>query len=531
MPDSALYTVERKEPAKVSMVEQQNYMSYERALAPYRRPISSGGRRKPSLLGKIRALFKGEEKSVPHELSGTKRRHIENNKDSSISIPGGFFSSDTSPSTVRLPKRHDSPGINTSTLIVEREHEESSSDRDESLTADISNAKLADFFAKKGGDPLSEMEMEGVKSLMRKANRFSKSSGRNSSINTTLDPNNSMDLAYSRVLKNSRVPSVGVPTMGAPTYVPKYDDSFGSHSAANTSNRTTSSRRRVFDYSSLPSPYKTTVYKYSAADKSHVSNRDSKSSSASQSMVLKPSSGKKMSNTASALVSLLNSENPKSETSHHLANPYSTHVNQIRKYKKSFPAFSPKQETSMPAPLKSSALQELEQAKVQVNPDVSAKQQNSLEKYKPMRSSSLRANVMKANESPEKKQFEPVPTMPTSSKFNFQFHGNQDSGAEKHSQFQANIQSEKKTDIRPTFSTNRFQQKKYDLPDNNSDGDITIGKQQPSIDLPKIDSTEPIVSVNNEIPEFEFGKIPKSNVQPSVIDEQKVQEFKKLFVF
>lgn len=506
-------------------------MSYKRALAPYRRPISSGGRRKPSLLGKIKALFKGDEKSVPYELSDTKRRHIEINEDSSIPIPGGFFSSDTSPSAVRLPKRHDNPGINMSTLIVEREPEESSSDGDESLTADISNAKLADFFAKKGGEPLSEMEIEGVKSLMKKANRFSKSSGRNSSINTTLDPNNSTDFVYSRVLKNSRVPSVGVPTMGAPTYVPKYDDSFGSHSAANMSNRTTSSRRRVFDYSSLPSPYKTTVYKYSAADKSHVSNRVSNPSSASQSMVLKPSGGKKMSNTASALVSLLNNENPKSETSHHLANPYSNHVNQIRKYKKSFPTFSPKQETSRPAPLKSSALQELEQAKAQSNPDVSAKPQNSLERYKPMRSSSLRSNVMKANESPEKKQFEPVPKMPTSSKFDFQFQGNQGSGTEKQSQFQANIRSEKKSDISPTFSTNTFQQKRYDLPDNNSDGDITIEKQQPSVALPKINSTEPIVSVNKEIPEFDFGKIPRSNVRPSVIDERKVQEFKKLFVF
>ncbi|GAV55811.1 hypothetical protein ZYGR_0AY02040 [Zygosaccharomyces rouxii] len=512
------------------MVDQgKSYLSGG-VMAPYKRPMSSRNRDKPSILNKLKSFFTNDGNGR-QEHSGFKKRHLASGRNPAVSIPGGFFNSDdTSPSIV-LPKSQGGSQISNSTPDVnavngEQREEEISSD-EESYNADISNAKLADFFSRKGGEPLSEMEMEGVKSLMRKSSKTVRSSRAGSIANTTLSHDDPADLVYSRILKHSRTPSLAASTMRAPAFTPKYDDSFGSHSFANTSKGSVSSRRRVFDYSSLPSPYKTTVYKYSAADSDSSDAHDgTKAPDASKSMVVKPSSGKKLSNTASALVSLLENDNSKDETSNRLANPYSSHVNQLRKYKKNLPTLpTTKQETTKFAPIKSSALQELENAKAKPTNEIAPKpqQHSSVDKYKPMRSSSLRSNVVKADESPERKATtkEAEPEVPNAPTFNFQF--------QTKDKIEPNTSSQPQPQpvAKPGFAF-KFQPQKFGLPDNNSDSDVV---DKISTKASTAYSTAAPTAPTKSGPRYDFGRIAPSKIDPSAVDDKKVQDFKTLFAF
>ncbi|CAR29517.1 hypothetical protein ZYGR_0AD01990 [Zygosaccharomyces rouxii] len=512
------------------MVDQSKSYRSRGAIAPYRRPMSSNNRSKPSILNKLKSFFTNDGNDGKEENSGLKRRHLASGGSPTVSIPGGFFNSDDASPSIVLPKCPGEAQISNSTpnvdAINEGERDEEASADEEPYNADISNAKLADFFSRKGGEPLSEMEMEGVKSLMKKSSKSVRSSRAGSIVNTTLSHDDPTDLVYSRILKHSRTPSLATSTMRAPAFTPRYDDSFGSHSFANTSRGSVSSRRRVFDYSSLPSPYKTTVYKYSAADNDSSDAHGTKTPDASKSMVVKPSNGKKLSNTASALVSLLENDNSKEETSNRLANPYSSHVNQLRKYKKSLPTLpATKQEPSKFAPIKSSALQELENAKTKVTNEVAPKSQqhNSVDKYKPMRSSSLRSNVVKADESPERKitTKETEPEVPKAPTFNFQFQTNDKIEPNTKSQPHAHPAA------KPEFAF-KFQPQKFGPPDNNSDSDVV---DKIPTKVANAYSTAPSIIATESDPEYDFGQISPSNIDPSAVDNKKVQDFKTLFVF
>ena len=91
--------------------------------------------------------------------------------------------------------------------------------------------------------------------------------------------------------------------------------------------------RRIFDYSKVPSPYRTTVYKYSAGS---LPNKDKDSNtSLSQPIETKnkvtrnrAQQPKKLSNTASALMSILDGDSAKNaqttnvSVASSIANPY-----------------------------------------------------------------------------------------------------------------------------------------------------------------------------------------------------------------
>lgn len=517
----------------ILMVEEGKSYHVRGVMAPYRRPTSSNNRDKPSsILNRLKSFFTNDNNSS-QEHSDFKRRHLVSGRNPNISIPGGFFNSDDSASSIVLPKSQED--LQTNTLapntddVNKREENVDVSSDEESYSVDISNAKLADFFGRKGGEPLSEMEMEGVKSLMKKSNKTATSSKAGSIANSTLKHDDPADLVYSQILNRSRTPSLSSSTMRAPAFTPKYDDSFRSHGFANTSNGTVASRRRVFDYSSLPPPYKTTVYKYSAADDDNSNSHSAiKASDTSKSMVTKPSSGKKLSNTASALVSLLENDTSKDETLNRLANPYSSHVNQLRKHKKSSPtSSSARQDITKFAPLKSSASQELENTKTKPMGEITIKSQqhSSLDKYKPVRSSSLRSNVVKAEESPEKKP--PTkrvePEMPSAPTFNFQFQSKDKNESNSHSHLQPQSQPVSK----PPFAF-KFQSQEFGPPDNNSDSDVAdkIPTKAPETHL-----TAPPVMSSESAPRYDFGEIAPSKIDPSTVDNKKVQDFKTLFVF
>lgn len=516
----------------ILIVEEGKSYHIRGIMAPYKRPTSNNSRDKPSILNRLKSFFTNDNNGR-QEHSYSKRRHLVSGRNPNVSIPGGFFNSDDPASSIVLPKSQEDSQINNlspNTDDVNRgEGKEDVSSDEESYSVDISNAKLADFFGRKGGEPLSEMEMEGVKSLMRKSNRTATSSKACSIANSTLKHDDPADLVYSRILNRSRTPSLSSSTMRAPAFTPKYDDSFRSHGFTNTSKGTVSSRRRVFDYSSLPPPYKTTVYKYSAADDSNSdAHSDTKAPDTSKNMVTKPSSGKKLSNTASALVSLLENDTSKDETLNRLANPYSSHVNQLRKHKKSSPTLSSaRQGTTKFAPVKSSASQELENTKTKPMGEITIKSQqhSSVDKYKPVRSSSLRSNVVKAEESPEKKP----PTkrmeseMPSAPTFNFQFQSNDKKESDSHSQ----LQPQSPPVSKPPFAF-KFHSQEFGPPDNNSDSDVTdkIPTKAPNTHL----NAPPVMS-SESAPRYDFGEIAPSKIDPSTVDNKKVQDFKTLFVF
>lgn len=107
---------------------------------------------------------------------------------------------------------------------------------------------------------MSEIEYEGVLSLIK---RSKSASLVEDTQNALMAGNNSSELS-SAVLKPS---SVREASLKAPSFRPKYDE-FAS--TANTSLRSVvsagSRKSRVFDYSSLPSPYRPCSYRHSTTD-------------------------------------------------------------------------------------------------------------------------------------------------------------------------------------------------------------------------------------------------------------------------
>lgn len=361
-----------------------------------------------SFLKKVKSLFNGNT----YSSAGTSAGSYVSRKDdlqTPTDIPGGFFTSELpsrASTSVNATRHGDTTRRALGNLSQSQNADYEDSDSD-SYAADTSNARLADFFSKKGDMPLSDIEMEGVLSLMKKASR-SGSVRHQSTANSTINEE-SIDLERSRVLKKSRTSSAAASTFKAPSFMPKYDNSMTSETPGNASFRSTSSRRRVFDYSNFPTPYKTVVYKYSAADGRDESRISSASavprlqikasgSFAGDGGSLPPS--KKLSNTASALVSLLENEAAKEVPTAQLSNPYSSLVNPLRDYKKALsrlPAASPEsaQEESAVVAGKEepSNRNEVFDSEPLPKQRQTSQQKNSLNRYKPTRSSSLRSTV------------------------------------------------------------------------------------------------------------------------------------------
>lgn len=557
------------------MFQQGKSYRHGKSLAPYRKPVTATTNKGSSFLTKMKALFNQQmdaaDLSSQHQ-SKEPRLNSQQDAHRTTSIPGGFFSPDSSATSLHLPKRPNSLRRNISTNELMEGINSCNDIDDESCAADTSNAKLADFFSRKGNEPLTDMEMEGVLSLMKKANNRGKSR-MNSTANNSLSIRDSFGVESSPVLKSSRNPSMAASSFRPPSFIPNYDDSVGSRSMANASIRTTSSKRRVFDYSNLPSPYKTTVYKYSAADSRENSRVASSSPVALKgdavgSMSSTMSNPKRLSNTASALVSILNSDSSKKQPVTELANPYSSHTTQIRKYKKTMHAPTSKQQILQSDPPKSSALQETENTKVKLSEPLpksqpKIQQQSSLDKYKPMRSSSLRSTIVAVDDSPDKKDTENrTPILPTSHfTFSFkkdggkvertdkdqcvptrnadevfQFPSNGSKKCEAHVEpAQLSLGSRDKPTINSTVSgsqtnneTNQYV--KPDKPDMNGINESKLRSLTYAAAKPEYTFTgESRKSGISD--EFEFRAPLVSHVDSDMVDEKKVEEFKSMFVF
>ncbi|CAI4241321.1 CIC_collapsed_G0000660.mRNA.1.CDS.1 [Saccharomyces cerevisiae] len=136
--------------------------------APYRKQIISNARNKPSLFSKIKTFFtqKDSARVSPRNNVANKQPRNESFNRRISSMPGGYFHSEISPDST----------VNRSVVVsavgeARNDIENKEEEYDETHETNISNAKLANFFSKKGNEPLSEIEIEGVMSLLQKSSK------------------------------------------------------------------------------------------------------------------------------------------------------------------------------------------------------------------------------------------------------------------------------------------------------------------------------------------------------------------------
>ncbi|SCV02751.1 LAME_0H04896g1_1 [Lachancea meyersii CBS 8951] len=343
--------------------------------APYSRIFKTQNGKKRSFLSKVKSLFANNKSDAASSFNLVRAPEFLGAR-----TPGGFYDQ---PSESLVAAKH--------RQVEKRQKEQEDVSRAESLDeANVSNSALASFFRQKGDEALSEVEYEGVLSLMKKSRNVSTELFPRSEF---VSESSILQADASPVLKSDANP--GETSLKTPQYYPKYDNSF---TTANTSMKSTSStnsrKSRVFDYSSLPSPYRSRSYRHGVVD-FLVSNKKAKTNEDSVTVSENPAQ-EKLSNTASALLSLLDSGETKQQPSG-LANPYSSRVSELKKFKKSVePQLSAPDTPSKGVinPAQSIALSEIqnsEEKEGSKNEKVSVTQQFT--KYKPEKASSLRTTV------------------------------------------------------------------------------------------------------------------------------------------
>lgn len=542
------------------MVQQGKSYRHGKCVAPYRKPIAASSANKASSFFKrMKSLFNqpNNVNTANSNPSGSDGRSDRESQPDTV-IPGGFFTADVSSNSVNSTIRNDTSHREPTDVSRSRiaEYDDSNAD---SCAADASNARLAEFFSNKGDMPLTDIEMEGVLSLMKKAKRSSSVHNRSTASSTIGDE--SIDLRASRVLKRSRTPSIATSSFKAPSFIPRYDNSMNSHTLGNASLRSTSSRRRVFDYSNFSMPYKTVVYKYSAADSrdgSRVSSTSSTSgtqaksfgTSAIQAQTLSPP--KKLSNTASALVSLLDNEPAKEGKTAQFSNPYSSLVNPIRDYRKNLNALPKDSPAATAQGLKPEVTVEMPDSKESSSSEILPKQRqknqqkSSLDRYKPSRSSSLRSSMVTVDTpAKDRKEEEEEPHVPSAARFTFTVnHGEGDAEAAKRAPTkQQGAFKFSSGDLSAESVTAAPEAKDDQIAPNNifaqaGNGETTAKEsleQRKKKDAFHDNSSAISQSMNNGVlsksEEFKFEEPLPSGVATNSIDEGKVAEFRSMFIF
>lgn len=207
------------------------------------------------------------------------------------------------------------------TESLQPEQPENSLQQNSSQPEAHANDVLLTFFQAKGDQPLSEVEYEGVKTLLEKA--------RNESFNRSLDVGSlDTDDANQTVIRTEQPNIVVTPynttlktgndlvLLSTPEYKPAY------HSVERSSSRSIPSVKRVYLFSGLPSPYRTRIKPPSAKKQSLriLPSSDSQPLDLSSSFTTKPTS-----KAATTLLEILDKAEP-SDNLKKFANPYSTSI-------------------------------------------------------------------------------------------------------------------------------------------------------------------------------------------------------------
>lgn len=537
-------------------------------VAPYGKPKTkitndkNNGKRKVSIFNKFKTLINKSFDSLKSDDEDSS-----SHRDAKLNapmVPGGFFEEGNR----SIHNKTNDSIIASSQIGQQINHDET--EGDESM-ANVSNAKLASFFAQKGDAPLTDIEMEGVMSLMRKSSMPQLLSQNNHDIAnstfTSLQPTDENAFMHNfdspshnnKVFKSSRILSTSsnanttnnhtiINGFKIPQFVPKYDRTTDSTGSRVSSINSTTSTRRVFDYSGMKSPYrKTVIFKYPSHRRSvstphpHVS----KSISSKTSQNKKSNNGQRMTNVASALVTLLENNNnnntatngsnnnnsngeDKSITitkqSKSLANPYSSIIRKpqqrqqfVNLEKKNEPRLVTKQPVAPATPIVSSANTTITNT------------------YKPARSSSLRSNVVIADDEENKKKEKEVeekkqeaePIVPKSASFGFTFGSKDKTNEEKKSleevkpaPFPVANKKPATASAPPLFSIPIPKRK------NDNEKNIETVETKQDDDVVMTGSTDTTSKYK-----YEFETPTKSGIDASQLDDSKVEQFKSMFVF
>lgn len=493
-----------------------------------------------SLLSKIKSYFSSDSR-VQEPADGSTSLGV-----ATFNGPGGFYSRDT----VDLPGR----------VVMNAKLEPNSNDNNlgDTEEAKLPNLTLAQFFREKGDEPLSEIEYEGVLSLIK---RSKSASLVEDTQNALMAGNNSSELS-SAVLKPS---SVREASLKAPSFRPKYDE-FAS--TANTSLRSVvsagSRKSRVFDYSSLPSPYRSCSYRHSTTD-AILAQKNTAGLESSGADAFSTSSDK-MSNTASALISLLDSREAKSEASG-LANPYSTRVSEFKRYRRDpesdrFVPHTPSKANGASSPAHSIALSEIQNNENKEAETTEKPTNQQFTKYRPAKASSLRTTVS-AKKSPGAESSKPLgsvphlqetdaPVVPKSS-FGFSYpalamsfdkSSRNANSANSTGKMAAGV-SEEGTETKPASSMNTKTTPSFNFSQQlgarkaNSPAQTSLAafaKESDQSSARKANegqSSRELQSAfsNNEPLQFDFSAPPASGIDPASIDEELVQKSRNIYVF
>ncbi|CCD27074.1 FG-nucleoporin NUP60 NDAI_0J01820 [Naumovozyma dairenensis CBS 421] len=549
----------------------KSYRSSVKIRAPYRNPIHSDSKKGTNLIAKIKAFFskpkaRSTEKGDGHsnsELDYPSVLESTSKASEPPKIPGTFF---TEPSD---------------SLIISSQlsnHKSNSADtEDRNQSSDVSaniNYELADFFRRKGATPLNFIEARGVLSLLEKSTGSIKPSGESSFI--TIPPEDVETAELPSILKASNKSST--PNFELPSFTPTLDTSNGHHGSTATRSHS-SSMRRVFDYSRIPSPYRTTIYKYNnqTSEGSDITFGRKSEPTKSRS-VTKPRKTPKLSNTASALISLLDTENSETKALSQIANPYSSSIVEHRRPKKEsstklvIPAkteietvpekenrnsesifLSQKEDKNISETISIPKRGNKNVKNNQVEKPEAVSSSNSLNMYKPVRSSSLRSSVVVAdNESPKKEteggNVKISSPNPPKAAFTFEF------GEPEKSSEPEETKSELAKKFAITSQGNKTQGPEPLLSKDHK-ADAEIFKETNEIDIVGVpqDNKEaksgtlasakvnaphkdlfPTLSAAVDTKEeemFDFGTLPPSSTDQQAIDEEKVEAYKSEFVF
>lgn len=323
------------------------------------------------------------------------------------------------------------PAFNTPSNNPFAEFRELQKNQNEAPGTDSPNVALAKFFARKGNEPLSAIEIEGVKALLSKSNNNTANSSMNLSRTEDEDEDDDdteNDEIHNNVSINDSLlqhdPS-RFSSSATPTFKATYNNNSNIRSRSNTPESSSRQvRKKTYDFSGFPSPYRTSRLKssFSVSDlKQNNNNNRNNTRTILKQKSTEPAETKKLSDSASTLLSFI--ENSKTdETAKKTAdtitnankfvdfsNPYA--INRKVK-KKNAPVVVKATEPSMVERLEKS-LDEDEDEEVEDNKEeeeviasqaqaqLQSKQHHglgTLNKYKPTKSSSLRASITVDND-------------------------------------------------------------------------------------------------------------------------------------
>ncbi|KAK6463523.1 hypothetical protein DFJ63DRAFT_122678 [Scheffersomyces coipomensis] len=236
-------------------------MDNRRVFNSYRNRINnstnSNARSRGSILSKVKGFFNNASaNSSLNEIANTTtttEQQTTHNNHNQFKIPGGFDTSFANETVINAPPSNDNDVQSSPSKL------------------------LSDFFKEKGDKPLTKIEYEGVLSLIAKTKNTKpedKTINNNDSdftnllndksllihpSNTTQNNSILLDSPKQRYLKRNNPDATSM--IDTPEYTPVYH-TFANNSFNNsfsTANKTMPSIKRVYQFSGLPSPYRTRI--------------------------------------------------------------------------------------------------------------------------------------------------------------------------------------------------------------------------------------------------------------------------------